>query len=757
MAYPLSAAGKAAFLSGIAQHVWIRVSSGENGFAVDDNGVLYGGLTIEPGDLIGGDISLVDDILNGGTGRAFVLTEANIREGGFIIDRFSTAGQLPEIGSCCAAEINLVVDNANGRFDTSAFIGSTMEVNVSVDVGGTTYTVPMGVFNVDSVRKSRNTIEVVGLDSMVAFDKAAVAADYAFPMTVQTLVSRLCTECGVTLSANADLTTLPNYNYTIPAAPAGDNPTCRKWLIWCCQIMGVCGYMDYSGELMLAPYGGTAVDDIDESVRFSGDIAESSITMSGVEVVDADGNGYFAGTDGFYCIISGNGLIQSNYAAIATALYGAIGGWSYYPASIEALPMPWLWPLDTVDFYRGGSSVGTCSLTGTTFALNGRTTLKSAGTSETQTAYAALSPDTAQSEAALGIKLERIRVGYLDAISASIQQLVANDITLKNLAVVDTDGNTVATFNASNVTLGDVNSGHAVIDFNSLELFDADGNLYTSIGDLRDENGEADLVDVGTLDSTLMFTLSASVSSRSDIHAVYLNGAETSFWNLIVSNLVQVPAGQAGDVIKVEYTTTDPVYHFAFGEGRTGSVGRYSLSSGQYQIASGENSATVGGNQNTASGRDAVIVGGKANTVSGEHAVVVGGQSLIASGDDSIVHGRFNVEDTNRLYAEIVGNGNGDNARSNARTLDWNGNEMIAGVLSTLGLALRTAANYDAAWNSTPVGSVAIHNISGLNETVLSVKRSTTDGIQVDLGVNNIWYRGLSGTTWTNWMTITAT
>ena len=36
-------------------------------------------------------------------------------------------------------------------------------------------------------------------------------------------------------------------------------------------------------------------------------------------------------------------------------------------------------------------------------------------------------------------------------------------------------------------------------------------------------------------------------------------------------------------------------------------------------------------------------------------------------------------------YAEVVGNGNSDSARSNARTLDWNGNESLAGGL-TLGM-----------------------------------------------------------------------
>lgn len=52
--------------------------------------------------------------------------------------------------------------------------------------------------------------------------------------------------------------------------------------------------------------------------------------------------------------------------------------------------------------------------------------------------------------------------------------------------------------------------------------------------------------------------------------------------------------------------------------------------------------------------------------------------------------GEYNVADANSSvgskgsYIEIVGNGTGSSARSNARTLDWNGNEALAGSL-TLG------------------------------------------------------------------------
>lgn len=57
------------------------------------------------------------------------------------------------------------------------------------------------------------------------------------------------------------------------------------------------------------------------------------------------------------------------------------------------------------------------------------------------------------------------------------------------------------------------------------------------------------------------------------------------------------------------------------------------------------------------------------------------GKFTIASGDSSHVQGKYNIEDTNNQYAHIVGNGN-ETARSNAHTLDWNGNAWFAGGIT---------------------------------------------------------------------------
>ena len=90
------------------------------------------------------------------------------------------------------------------------------------------------------------------------------------------------------------------------------------------------------------------------------------------------------------------------------------------------------------------------------------------------------------------------------------------------------------------------------------------------------------------------------------------------------------------------------------------------------------------GYSNTASGTDSHAEGSN-NVASGIESHVEGTHN-IASSQAQHVGGRYNVEDSQGTYAEIIGNGTvgtgGVAVRSNARTLDWNGNAWHAGEVS---------------------------------------------------------------------------
>ena len=117
------------------------------------------------------------------------------------------------------------------------------------------------------------------------------------------------------------------------------------------------------------------------------------------------------------------------------------------------------------------------------------------------------------------------------------------------------------------------------------------------------------------------------------------------------------------------------------------SSGRSSHAEGEFTIASGDFSRAEGSGT-TASGEFSHAEG-QSTTASGQcsHAE---GMETIANHAHQHVFGEFNISDPSSAianargnYVEIVGNGT-YKAKSNARTLDWSGNETLQGSL-TLG------------------------------------------------------------------------
>ena len=68
------------------------------------------------------------------------------------------------------------------------------------------------------------------------------------------------------------------------------------------------------------------------------------------------------------------------------------------------------------------------------------------------------------------------------------------------------------------------------------------------------------------------------------------------------------------------------------------------------------------------------------------------GEGTIAGSDHQHVQGKYNIEDYNDKYAHIVGNGFFYTSRSNAHTLDWDGNAWFAGNIYVGGTGQDSAA-----------------------------------------------------------------
>jgi len=149
-------------------------------------------------------------------------------------------------------------------------------------------------------------------------------------------------------------------------------------------------------------------------------------------------------------------------------------------------------------------------------------------------------------------------------------------------------------------------------------------------------------------------------------------------------------------------TTASGIQSHAEGQSTTASGGQshvegyYTTASGSWSHAEG-NSTKATGSSSHAEGQSTKANGTNSHA-EGQNTIASGSQShaegsyTISNHASQHVFGEYNVVDSSTAaaikrgtYVEIVGNGI-SSSRSNARTLDWDGNEWLAGTL-TVGIA----------------------------------------------------------------------
>ena len=148
------------------------------------------------------------------------------------------------------------------------------------------------------------------------------------------------------------------------------------------------------------------------------------------------------------------------------------------------------------------------------------------------------------------------------------------------------------------------------------------------------------------------------------------------------------------------YTTVSARYSHAEGYYTTASA-NYSHAEAYYTTASGSYSHAEGG-YTTASGNYSHAEGSQ-TTASGIYSHAEGHYTT-AQRRSQHVFGEYNILDTTGststlgTFVEIVGNGANTSTRSNARTLDWNGNEQLAGNLLPMVTNSKTLGDSNHTW-----------------------------------------------------------
>lgn len=381
------------------------------------------------------------------TGSSFNLTEANILSGGLSINRYVANGDSIQIGTCVASELTMRLENFSGQLDSYVFEGAELYVRVGVENGNSTSWIPLGYFTVDNTPRNLAIIEITALDRMVQFDKPVSGYALNLPCTVADLVALCCADCNVTLGTT--LSSLPNALHIVNSVGEMENMTYRTILQWCCQLMGVCGYIDWQGQLKLEWFADAKYNSVNTRIvinpsdRYTSDLFENAITITGVIVKGAETQVIY-GTDQYAFLIEGNPLFSDDEAETIATNLSSLVGFTYHPFSASVLPMPYIFPLDMLTFIYKGSSY-TVAVTETTFTASSPTQMKGTGESSQSKSYARLNPLTARERAIYVNMKEEMNATLNKAVNNAIEfnDIISNALGLYVTDVPDGSGGTI--------------------------------------------------------------------------------------------------------------------------------------------------------------------------------------------------------------------------------------------------------------------------------------------------------------------------
>lgn len=386
-------------------------------------------------------------------GANISITDANVIMNGFNIDRYSCNGDKLEVGTAIASELTLKLDNRNGQYNGIVFEGAELFVEIGIsDWSGPNPTVtyiPCGYFTSYEQPRSFSTITIHALDRMAKFDVVPPSpmpwtdnngnamttgngepiyfmVGIVTPSTIAGIVQQACERCGVTIAT--DLTTLPNYNFVISEMPALQTQVSYRNIIqWCAGIMGTNAWMDWGGNLRFTWYGAETNYVTTTANRFSSDLYENDITITGVSYTNTQNATLIAGESDYTIELTGNYLVSAGVTQILPAINNVVSDFTYRPFSASVINAPYLWPMDMITFNKDGVDHD-CAVTNVNFGINGNTSLQGKG--ETAQTNSGIAPNGVTSEQ--GFLIEKAINAAVDTVDKSLDQEAIFNILTNN-------------------------------------------------------------------------------------------------------------------------------------------------------------------------------------------------------------------------------------------------------------------------------------------------------------------------------------
>ena len=407
------------------------------------------------------------------------LTEADLVQSTFKWDRYCATGDMLEIGSATSAEVEFSIRNT-GVFHTTAgtevsvddisFEGKELTIQIGISKWGAhrwenaqVYWFSIGKFTIMSMPHKFSTIQISALDRMTRFDIYAPHEDgenpFATTETLHSIVNKVCTAVGITYSFPS---TLPNYDLTVNIDTLYEEEpqvTYRMLIQWVAALTGTCAYIDVNGELVFRWLERATGVTIIPHHRYSSTVYEP-VVFGGLVAEKNDETMEFGSSSHYRFFISNNSLIQGD-DWIDTYLFEINAIWNkllstaspYRPFEANIVPMPYLEPLDIIEYQDNDGTVFDTIITHITFSLNGATSISAVGVSETEAQC--VTPSGRTSRESASIKSLRNKIAALENATVAardrLTSMVRMVLGLHSIVVTTEDGGMIYYFTTADI------------------------------------------------------------------------------------------------------------------------------------------------------------------------------------------------------------------------------------------------------------------------------------------------------------------
>lgn len=318
------------------------------------------------------------------SGTVYEFTSKDIVKGSGYITRSCCGNNEIELGSVYAAEMKITLFLDVDRYSME---DATVELFYSLTLpDGTTETIPMGIFEVSEANRHIKTIELVGYDYMLRFDKSAGDMTSGYPYD---FLSFACEKCKVELAhTQEEIETMPNGMELLGIYQDGNIETYRDMIFYVAQVLGRVCQINREGKLELKAYGAEPVVTMEAKHRFSSSYSDFVTRYTAVystNEIDAISEYYCLNPDdGLTMNLGVNPLLQyglvNTREVVITNILNEISVINYVPFDSDTIGNPALEPMDVVKFTGGHADDDSIScITSVTYKINGKQTLKGVG------------------------------------------------------------------------------------------------------------------------------------------------------------------------------------------------------------------------------------------------------------------------------------------------------------------------------------------------------------------------------------------